>query len=57
MSGPWIHQNIMETIKNIRSKKNITGGKKLMNLMAFVPLYLTICMIKTLQMLKKLLKV
>ena len=28
MSGPWIHQNIMETIKNIRSKKNITGGKK-----------------------------
>jgi len=28
MSGPWIHQNIMETIKNIKSKKNITGGKK-----------------------------
>jgi hypothetical protein len=28
MTGPWIHQNIMETIKNIKSKKNITGGKK-----------------------------
>jgi ADP-ribosylglycohydrolase len=28
MTGPWIHQNIMETINNIKSKKNITGGKK-----------------------------
>ena len=28
MTGPWIHQNIMETIKNIKTKKNITGGKK-----------------------------
>ena len=28
MTGPWIHQNIMETIKNIKAKKNITGGKK-----------------------------
>ena len=25
---PWIHQNILETIQNIRSKKNITGGTK-----------------------------
>ena len=28
MNGPWIHQNILETIKNIKSKKNITGGTK-----------------------------
>ena len=28
MNGPWIHQNILETIQNIRSKKNITGGTK-----------------------------
>ena len=28
MSGPWIHQNILETIKNIKAKKNTTGGTK-----------------------------
>ena len=28
MNGPWIHQNILETIHNIKSKKNITGGTK-----------------------------
>ena len=28
MNGPWIHQNILETIKNIKSKKIITGGTK-----------------------------
>jgi hypothetical protein len=28
MNGPWIHQNILETIKNIKAKKRITGGKK-----------------------------
>ena len=28
MNGPWIHQNILETIQNIKSKKSITGGKK-----------------------------
>ena len=28
MNGPWIHQNILETIKNIKSKKSITGGIK-----------------------------
>ena len=28
IKGPWIHQNIMETIKNIKLKKKITGGKK-----------------------------
>ena len=28
MNGPWIHQNILETIKNIRAKKNPTGGTK-----------------------------
>ena len=28
MKGPWIHQNILETIKNIKLKKNITGGTK-----------------------------
>jgi ADP-ribosylglycohydrolase len=26
MNGPWIHQNILETIKNIKAKKRITGG-------------------------------
>jgi hypothetical protein len=28
MKGPWIHQNILETIKNITTKKIITGGTK-----------------------------
>ena len=28
MQGPWIHQNILETIKNIKAKKSITGGTK-----------------------------
>ena len=28
MNGPWIHQNILETIQNIKTKKNITGGRK-----------------------------
>jgi len=28
MKGPWIHQNILETIKNIKTKKTITGGTK-----------------------------
>ena len=26
--GPWIHQNIIETVRNIKTKKKITGGKK-----------------------------
>jgi hypothetical protein len=28
IKGPWIHQNIIETVKNIKNKKRITGGKK-----------------------------
>ena len=28
MNGPWIHQNILETIQNIKSKKSMTGGTK-----------------------------
>ena len=28
MKGPWIHQNILETIKNIKAKKKISGGTK-----------------------------
>jgi len=28
MNGPWIHQNILETIKNIKLKKASTGGTK-----------------------------
>ena len=28
IKGPWIHQNIIETIKNIKKKKKLTGGKK-----------------------------
>ena len=28
MNGPWIHQNILEAIQNIKAKKSITGGKK-----------------------------
>ena len=28
MKGPWIHQNILEAIKNIKLKKTITGGTK-----------------------------
>jgi hypothetical protein len=28
IKGPWIHQNIVETIQNIKTKKKLTGGKK-----------------------------
>ena len=28
MKGPWIHQNILETIKNTKAKKKISGGTK-----------------------------
>ena len=28
IKGPWIHQNVIETIKNIRLRKKITGGVK-----------------------------
>ena len=28
MKGPWIHQNILESIKNIKAKKSTTGGTK-----------------------------
>ena len=28
IKGPWIHQNIVETIKNSKAKKKVTGGKK-----------------------------
>jgi hypothetical protein len=28
MKGPWIHQNILETIQNIKAKKRVTGGTK-----------------------------
>ena len=28
IKGPWIHQNIIETVKNIKARKKLTGGKK-----------------------------
>ena len=28
IKGPWIHQNIIETVRNIKAKKRITGGIK-----------------------------
>ena len=28
IKGPWIHQNIIETVRNIKAKKNLTGGIK-----------------------------
>jgi len=28
IKGPWIHQNIIETVKNIIAKKKLTGGTK-----------------------------
>ena len=28
IKGPWIHQNIIETVQNIKAKKELTGGKK-----------------------------
>ena len=28
IKGPWIHQNIIETVKNIKNKKKLTGGNK-----------------------------
>ena len=28
IKGPWIHQNVIEAVRNIKAKKNLTGGKK-----------------------------
>ena len=28
IKGPWIHQNVIETVENIKSKKRLTGGCK-----------------------------
>tara|TARA_Y100001935_G_scaffold209218_1_gene178970 strand:+ start:45 stop:992 length:948 start_codon:yes stop_codon:yes gene_type:complete len=28
IKGPWIHQNVIEVVKNIKAKKKLTGGKK-----------------------------
>jgi len=28
IKGPWIHQNIIEAVRNIKSKKKLTGGAK-----------------------------
>ena len=28
IKGPWIHQNIIESVQNIKAKKKLTGGKK-----------------------------
>ena len=28
IKGPWIHQNIIETVRNIKSKKKLSGGVK-----------------------------
>ena len=28
IKGPWIHQNIIEAVKNIKSKKKLSGGAK-----------------------------
>ena len=28
IKGPWVHQNIIETVRNIKAKKKLTGGKK-----------------------------
>jgi hypothetical protein len=28
IKGPWIHQNIIETVHNIKTKKKLTGGRK-----------------------------
>ena len=28
IKGPWIHQNIIESVKNIKAKKKLTGGIK-----------------------------
>ncbi len=28
INGPWIHQNIIETVRNIKAKKKLSGGAK-----------------------------
>mgnify|MGYP001486180511 CR=1 FL=1 len=28
IEGPWIHQNIIETVRNIKANKKLTGGKR-----------------------------
>ena len=57
VNGPWIHQNIIETIKNIRLNKKFPGGKKLMSLMVIVlhyPIFYSVTHLKILRALLKL---
>jgi len=28
IKGPWIHQNVIEVVKNVKAKKKVTGGMK-----------------------------
>ena len=52
IKGPWIHQNIIETVRNIKSKKKLTGGKKVNEsdgYCAALPYFLYGCDLKSLK--------
>ncbi len=52
LKGPWIHQNIIETVQNIKNKKKVTGGKKVNEsdgYCAALPFYLYGCSFKDLK--------
>ena len=52
IKGPWIHQNIIEAVKNIKLKKKISGGVKVNESDGFcaaLPLFLYGCSFKTLK--------
>jgi len=52
IKGPWIHQNIIEAVRNIQSKKRLTGGKKVNEsdgYCAALPYFLYGCDLKSLK--------
>ena len=56
MKGPWIHQNILETIKNIKLKKTITGGTKVNESDGYCAVYPFILSNNSDQKLKKIIR-
>ena len=52
IKGPWIHQNIIETVQNIKKGKKLTGGKKVNESDGFcaaLPYFLYGCSFKNLK--------
>jgi hypothetical protein len=52
IQGPWIHQNIVETVQNIKKNKKLTGGSKVSEsdgYCAALPYFLYGCSFKSLK--------